>query len=169
MRLPALSAVSSFVSMTIKLFESIIEADRDAVWQFHSSAEALTALTPPHKRIRWISHDLSVREGAIHEFQVKVGPAWLTWKAELFDVNPPVGFGDRAIKSPFKSWTHRREFLEQGSSTLVRDHIAYELPFGFLGALVDKVFMSGDIDRMFKFRHQALERNLNRARSWQTG
>lgn len=149
--------------MVIKRFETLVRADIQAVWTFHSSAEALKVLTPPGRKMRWVSTNLSVYEGAVHEFRFKVGPLWLTWSAKLSAVHPPHGFVDTALKSPFKSWTHQHEFIPQGSGTVIRDTIEYVPRFGFLGAFVDKCFLSRDIDRLFAFRHEATKQALEAA------
>lgn len=146
--------------MATKTFECFLKADIDSVWNFHSSAEALTVLTPPSKKMQWVSKDLSVKEGVVHEFRVKVGPIWVAWKARLTMVNPPREFTDTAEKSPFKSWKHRHQFLERQDGTLLRDTVEYALPFGKLGGLVDKFMISREIDRLFEFRHAATRHAL---------
>lgn len=146
--------------MPVKHYERLVIADIQAVWMFHSSAEALTVLTPASRKVKWISTDLTVRNGAIHEFKIKLGPFWVTWRAELSEVDPPRGFVDTALKSPFKSWTHRHEFVSDPGGTLLRDTIEYVPPFGILGALADKVFIAKDIDRLFAFRHEATAKAL---------
>ena len=143
------------VKMPTKQFETLIAADLQAVWNFHSSARALDELTPPGRKMRWVSKDLTVREGAVHEFQVKLGPFWVTWKAELSGVVPPHAFVDTALESPFKSWTHRHEFIARPNGTVVRDTVRYVPPFGIVGALANWLFLSKDIDRLFAYRHRA--------------
>lgn len=146
--------------MPTKRYESVLNADVEAVWSFHSSAEALNALTPGSRKIRLISSDLAVREGAVHEFQVKVGPLWVTWKAKLSAVDSPHGFVDTAVASPFKHWNHKHEFISQSHGTMIRDTIEYVPPFGALGALADNLFISREIDRLFAYRHAATSRAL---------
>lgn len=146
--------------MSIKRYESELNAAVKEVWNFHSSAKSLNDLTPPGRKLRWIGNDLAVCEGAVHEFQVKVGPFWVTWRAALSEIDPPHGFVDTAIKSPFKSWTHKHEFIPHPGGTLLRDTIQYVLPFGILGVLADKLFISKDIDRLFAFRHRATRYGL---------
>lgn len=141
--------------MPTKIFELVVTANPEKVWAFHSSAEALNVLTPEDRQMRMISTDLAVREGAIHEFKVKVGPVWTTWIAEISEVQPPFGFRDLALKSPLKKWSHHHQFLEHPNGTLIRDTVSYELPFGVLGRLVNRLFVSRDIDRLFAFRQQA--------------
>ena len=150
--------------MPIKRYESVLKADVQAVWNFHSSAEALNELTPSSRKVRWVSNDLSVREDAVHEFRVKIGPFWVTWRAQLSAVSPPYGLVDTALKSPFKSWTHKHEFISHPKGTLIRDTIEYVPPFGILGALANRLFISKDIDRLFVFRHESTSKALAGAR-----
>ena len=149
--------------MPMKRFESVVEGELQAVWNFHSSAEALKWLTPVDHKLQLISNDLAVREGAVHEFRVKVGPLWVTWKAKLSAVDPPHGFVDKALNSPFKSWIHKHEFISHPRGTMIRDTIEYIPPFGLFGALADRLVISKDIDRLFAFRHAATLKAFKRA------
>lgn len=146
--------------MAIKKFECLVKADIQSVWNFHSSAEALAILTPPNRKMKLVSSDLAVREGAVHELRIRLGPFYRCWKARLTMVNPPNEFTDTAEKSPFKSWRHRHQFLERGDETVLKDTVEYALPFGKLGELVDKFLISREIDRLFAFRHAATRRAL---------
>lgn len=146
--------------MATKNFECLVRADIQSVWTFHSSAGSLAILTPPKREMKLVSSDLAVREGAVHELWVKVGPFYLWWKARLTMVSPPNEFTDTAEESPFKSWKHRHQFLESSDGTVLKDTIEYVLPFGKLGELVDKFLISREIDRLFAFRHAATRRAL---------
>ena len=42
--------------------------------------------------------------------------------------------------------------------TLVEDRVEYELPLGPLGALGHSLFVRGELERIFRFRAQAIER-----------
>ena len=143
-----------------KRYESLVKADIHAVWEFHSSAEALRTLTPPNRNVKLLSSDLSVHEGAIHAFQVRVGPFRITWRAQLSAVDSPHGFLDTAVQSPFRTWTHKHEFIAHPDGTLIRDSIEYEVPFGILGAVANRLFVSKEIDRLFAFRHRATAKAL---------
>src|SRR5690349_7285343 len=116
--------------MPTKVYETLVDASVESVWEFHSTAEALTVLTPPSRKLRLTSKELAVTEGAEHCFQVKVGPFWMKWIALLSGVNRPHIFCDSAIKSPFRTWSHRHEFLPHARGTLIRDTVEYSLPFG---------------------------------------
>jgi ligand-binding SRPBCC domain-containing protein len=46
------------------------------------------------------------------------------------------------------------------AGTLVRDTVDYSLPLGRLGMLAHGLFVRRDLDRIFAFRHQAVESML---------
>ncbi len=143
-----------------KEFRTVIKTDVASLWNFHSSAEALVNLTPPGRKLQIVSTDLTVRENATHEFKVKTGPLWISWCARLTEVSSPHGFRDTALKSPFKAWSHRHDFLPHKEGALLQDVIEYSLPFGTLGVLVNRLFVSRDLDRLFEFRHTQTRRAL---------
>lgn len=146
--------------MPFKEYKTVIRTDVASLWSFHSTAEALSKLTPPGRKLQMVSDHLEVREGAVHEFKVKVGPLWTTWRAKLSEVQPPNGFRDTALTSPFKSWSHKHEFIQQEEGVLLKDTIEYTLPFGLLGDVVNWLFVSRDIDKLFDFRHAQTKNSL---------
>lgn len=147
--------------MYTKVFELRVDASPEKVWEFHSSAQALSKLTPPNKRVKLLSRDLSVFDGAIHEMRIMLfGFIPSTWRARIDQVTPPYGFTDQAEKSPFAFWRHRHDFIPDGDGTIIRDIVVYEMPFGKLGKAVHKLLLSKDIERLFAFRHQATKKAL---------
>lgn len=151
--------------MVHRVYEMFLKVPVEKVWEFHSSAEALNALTPPGKHLRVLSSDLAVRNGALHELESQQFGMRLVWAARISDVTPPFGFTDTAEKSPFAFWQHRHEFRPEGNGTRLVDTLTYALPFGPLGQLADWLFVRRQVDSLFAFRHAAtkneLERNLN--------
>ncbi len=146
--------------MVTRVYESVVHAPVRDVWDFHSSAKALEVLTPPGKRLRALSKDLVVRNGALHELETRQFGLRLVWAARISEVTPPNGFTDVAEKSPFAFWRHRHEFRPQGEDTLLTDSLTYALPFGPLGRLVDWLFVKNQIDALFAFRHAATKAAL---------
>jgi ligand-binding SRPBCC domain-containing protein len=146
--------------MPTKVFETYIKAPVQKLWDFHSSASALRILTPAEQEIQLISKNLDVREGALHEMKTKQFGIWITWKARITKVNPPHGFTDTAEKSPFKSWTHHHDFIENEGDCILRDTIHYELKGGPLAKLIDEVAVSEKLDKMFNYRHRVTKEHL---------
>lgn len=131
-----------------------------SLWDFHASASALRLLTPPEQEIQLISKDLTVREGIVHELKTKQFGLWITWKARITNVNPPHGFTDTAMKSPFKSWVHHHDFIDDEGHCILRDTIHYEMKAGPIGNLVNALSVEEKIDSMFKFRHKVTKSHL---------
>ena len=146
--------------MPTKVYETRIKAPVQSLWDFHASATALRILTPPDQEMQLVSKDLSVREGAIHEFKTKQYGLWITWKARITKVNAPHGFTDTAIKSPFKSWVHHHDFIDEDGYCILRDTIHYEMRAGAIGKLVNSMSVEEKIDKMFKFRHRTTKSHL---------
>lgn len=151
-------------SVYYKLYELKVEASPEEVWEFHSSARSLEALTPPGKRAKIISNEKDVKEDALHSVRMWLfGIVPVVWKARISQVTPPYGFTDQAEKSPFKFWRHRHDFIPEGEGTLIRDMVAYIVPFGKLGKAVNKFYVSKDLDRLFAYRHEATKKALAQA------
>ncbi len=130
------------------------------MWGFHSSVEALKVLTPPGQTVEIVGDTVEVVNGAVHELRVKKFGLTLSWVADISDVEPPSKFVDTARKSPFKSWRHTHEFLPTEGGTLLRDTVEYQMPFGFLGKIVNSLLIEADVRKMFKFRHEVTTKAL---------
>lgn len=149
--------------MSRKVYESVLTATPEEVWGFHASVEALPLLSPPGTKVTILSQDTRVVEGALHELRVvRFGFMALRWNARITDVEPPYRFVDTAERSPFKFWRHEHAFLPLPEGTMLRDTIEYELPFGPLGKLMDRLLVSRDLDQMFEHRHRVTRQALNR-------
>src|SRR5437870_2454041 len=78
-------------------------------------------------------------------------------------------FADMQKKGPFKRFHHRHEFATQNqnavSGTIVRDVIEYQIGLGFLGALLQRLFVSRQLRRTFEYRQKALQKLLRALRT----
>jgi ligand-binding SRPBCC domain-containing protein len=74
-------------------------------------------------------------------------------------------FADVQQQGPFKRWHHRHEFVPENRNgaegTLVRDVVEYEIGFGPLGGLADKLFIARGIADTFAQRQRVLARLLS--------
>ena len=147
------------------VFESVLRCTPEELWRFHQDVNALRLLTPPDSKVTIVGADTAVRNGALHELKVVKKGLPLLWRARISDVIEGRQFRDTAEKSPFASWTHLHEFLPDPDGAILRDTVEYSLPFGPLGAIVDKILVRRDIEQMFAFRHrvtrEACERGVS--------
>jgi len=146
--------------MPTKVYETHIKAPVQKLWDFHAHPDALKILTPPEQEMKWISTSLPLRDGAIHEFKTKQFGLWITWKARITNVQIPHGFTDTAVKSPFKSWVHHHDFIDEDGYCILRDTIHYEMKAGPIGKLVNELTVEEKIDSMFKYRHRTTKAHL---------
>ena len=88
--------------------------------------------------------------------------AW--WVARVTEFEWSRYFADIQAKGPFKRWHHRHEFESETrnilNGTLVRDRIEYEVGFGVLGTIAQRVFVGDQVARTFDHRQRVLEGQL---------
>ena len=76
----------------------------------------------------------------------------ITWEAKHFGItqqltveitrfNRPHFFEDKMIKGAFRSMRHEHHFTEHQVGTIMTDHFEYEVPFGLLGQLFDRLIL----------------------------
>lgn len=136
------------------------------VWAFHSTEEGLEALTPG-----WMNLRVEEVRGPDGDADPEVLEAGSTLRASMrpFGVGPrqewlseiiardrddgSAYFRDRMADGPFETWEHTHLFHADGGSTLVRDRVEYELPFGPLGRIAGPFAWIG-FEPMFRFRHR---------------
>jgi ligand-binding SRPBCC domain-containing protein len=91
-------------------------------------------------------------------------PLRAQWIALITEFEWNCHFADVQKRGPFKSFHHRHELLAEArkgvNGTVVRDTIDYEVGFGLVGELVQKFFITRQLQRTFGYRQQALERLL---------
>jgi ligand-binding SRPBCC domain-containing protein len=143
-----------------------VDAPFEDVWAFHSTVDGLEALTPDwtHLRIDAVrgpdgeSDPEELVAGSTIRASVQplgVGPRQKFVSAIVArDRDDGAGyFRDVMREGPFTEWEHTHLFYADGESTLLRDRIRYELPFGSLGRAVGPLARIG-FEPMFLYRHR---------------
>ena len=93
----------------------------------------------------------------------------ITWEAkhfgfkqkltvEITKLNKPYLFEDKMIKGAFKSMKHEHHFEDKNSRTIMKDKFEYEVPFGLLGKLFDKVVLRNYMTEFLMTRNQIMKR-----------
>ena len=86
------------------------------------------------------------------------------WIASITEFEWNHHFIDVQKQGPFKSFVHCHELTEeirdQIRGTVVRDVIEYDVGYGWLGNLAQKLFISRQLQRTFEYRQKALEKLL---------
>ena len=89
-------------------------------------------------------------------------PLRTQWVALITEFEWNHHFADVQKKGRFKSFYHRHELIAEGregvNGTVVRDVIDYDIGFGWLGDLVQKLLIGRQLQRTFSYRQKALQR-----------
>ena len=98
-----------------------------------------------------------MRAGTLIDYRIHVHGVPIRWRTEIAEWQPPHRFVDVQLSGPYRLWHHTHTFEDRGSSTLCRDEVRY-WPRG--GALIDLLFVRGDVERIFAYRRQEAARDF---------
>jgi ligand-binding SRPBCC domain-containing protein len=124
-------------------------------WHFFSNPRNLAKITPPELNFV-IKTDLpsELYPGLMIEYTVS--PLFgipLTWVTEIVQVNAPRYFADEQRIGPYRLWHHEHFFSETSDGgTEVRDLVTYAPPFGPLGAVINRIAIRPQLERIFDYR-----------------
>ena len=128
---------------------------------FHSDTNNLKKITPDSIKVKILRMDLPLKEGSEIELEIKqFGFLKNNWLIRLTAFIENSLITDTQIRGPFKSWVHDHIFEENDGKTRMTDRIRYELPFGILGNLADKIVVNKMIEKQFEFRHEVTRKLL---------
>lgn len=146
--------------MTRFIKQSRLAASPAAVFRFHESPTALTALIPPWEHLRVAETSGSLQSGSRVVLKGRLFAIIpVTWVALHTEYDPPHLFADRQVSGPFSSWYHRHRFLDDGAGgTILRDEVDYSAPLGALGQFFGGWLITRQLERMFTYRHETTKR-----------
>ena len=91
----------------------------------------------------------------------------VTWKARHFfktrilrsritSMNRPLSFTDEMVEGDFKSLRHEHHFKRVGNGTLIIDLFHFESPYGGLGKLANRLFLTDYLKKLLELRNQLI-------------
>jgi ligand-binding SRPBCC domain-containing protein len=149
--------------MSVQVFrvEQRIAQPLADVFEFFSRASNLGRITPP-----WLSFTILGAEpadvgiGTVIPYRLRLHGVPLIWVSQIEQFDRDRLFTDRQLIGPYRQWVHRHEFVADGGHTVIRDEVRYELPLGRLGDIAHLIFVRRDVERIFRYRQDTLERLL---------
>lgn len=160
-------------------FEQWVPMPLEKVFLFFANPDNLPRLMPPGttaiRELKLVAPpaiehiDSRGLAGVGSEIITEVRPVpWLPfrtkWVALITEFEWNHHFADAQKRGPFRSFHHRHEFAAETrkatAGTRIFDRIEYELGFGLLGDLAQKLFVTNLLRRTFEYRQAALERLL---------
>jgi ligand-binding SRPBCC domain-containing protein len=136
-------------------------------WQ-QARIEEMSLVPPPNpEQDPAKSHAAGVGSRMTISFRaVPLLPIRMLWDAVIVDFEWNRTFADeQKPRGPFRYWHHRHTVTEQVvglvNGSQVEDELEYELPFGFVGEIADRLVVAKQIRQIFAYRHRRLLELLN--------
>lgn len=134
------------------LFERVqtLPRGRAEVFRFFSDPRNLGELTPSWLHFHIVScSTASIGEGTEIDYRLRVRGVPMRWRSLIRAWDPPRRFVDEQVLGPYRRWVHEHSFEDLGDQTRVRDSVLG-------GALVNRIFVRPDVERIFDYRAQRL-------------
>lgn len=132
----------------------------EEAWGFFSNPANLKEITPAHMGFVVISKHQGTKmyPGQIIRYIVKpVLGIPMKWCTEITHVSDKHYFVDEQRFGPYAFWHHQHRFTATDEGVFMEDILNYKVPLGFLGNIVDAVFIRNEVNNIFKYRKKVLE------------
>lgn len=150
-------------TLTSKQF---LKTDLQTLWSFMSSPKNLAAITPEYMGFHILTDlgDSKMYPGQIVEYIITpVAGFKMHWVTEITHVKDKEYFVDEQRYGPYAFWHHKHFLTEVPGGVEMTDVLHYKIPFGFIGRLVNRVFVRKKVQEIFDFRFQKLTELFNKA------
>jgi ligand-binding SRPBCC domain-containing protein len=139
----------------------LVPLSADDAFAFFADALNLEAITPPWLHFRILTpRPISMQEDTLIDYRLTLHGLPLRWRTRITSWQPGKQFVDVQLRGPFRLWEHTHTFERRGDGTLIRDVVGYQLPLGPIGAVAHRMLVRGDLERIFDYRRDAVDRLL---------
>lgn len=146
---------------TIQLLKSNI----DTVWDFMSSPENLALITPKYMGFKILSDKEDIKKmypGQIIEYYVTpLMGIKMNWVTEITHVEHLHYFVDEQRFGPYAFWHHKHFLKVVPEGIEMIDILHYKVPYGFIGKILNTLFIRHKIKEIFDYRFNKLEEIFN--------
>lgn len=77
-------------------------------------------------------------------------------KSKITDFQKPASFTDEMAEGDFKSMQHQHHFKQVENGTIMIDIMNFEPPYGKLGQLFSKIYLTGYLKKMLELRNSLI-------------
>ncbi|MGI8632481.1 MAG: SRPBCC family protein [Solirubrobacterales bacterium] len=128
------------------------------LFPFFAEARNLERITPPWLQFTVLTPaPVEMRRGALIHYRLRLHMIPVGWVTQIEAWEPDRLFIDRQLLGPYSLWHHEHHFEPDGGGTVMRDRVRYVLPAGPAGEVAHTLFVRNDIEKIFAFRHRAVE------------
>ena len=145
--------------------EQIIPSTLEKVWDFISSPKNLAKITPPYMGFQITNDPVSEKMYAGQIISYKVSPLLgikMDWVTEITQVVEHQYFVDEQRVGPYNIWHHQHIIEGVPDGVLMKDIVSYKPPFGFLGQIANELIIRKQLNEIFAYRFQAVEREFGK-------
>ena len=137
----------------------VVPHDLDEVFGFFKDPKNLETITPPWLRfeVRRSSTPV-VAAGTEIDYRLRWQGFPMTWRSRISEYVEGELFADEMLSGPYRRWYHRHHFISTSVGVEVVDVVEYELPFGPLGRLAHASIVRSQLDAIFDYRHNAIDK-----------
>ncbi len=141
-------------------FTQHINASLDDVWAFISDPANLKEITPPTLGFEVTSDDKCEKMYAGMIITYFVRPLLgikMRWVTEITQVKDKEYFVDEQRLGPYTMWHHQHHLTPVADGVLMEDIVSYIPPFGFIGAIANKLIIRSKLEEIFEYRRKIIE------------
>lgn len=141
-------------------WEKVVPGTLEDIWKFFSRPENLNKLTPNDMDfvIKSDIAGMEMYEGMMILYDVSpLAGIKLSWATEITTIKPLHYFVDEQRVGPFAIWHHEHHFKAVEEGVRMTDVLHYAVPFGPLGLIANRIFVSKRVEQIFLFREQAID------------
>lgn len=126
----------------------------EEVFRFFQDAHNLQVLTPEFLGFEVLTpQPIEMKAGVLIDYRIRLHGIPLRWRTQIIDWNPPFSFVDQQLRGPYRQWHHTHEFESLDGGTICTDRVRYRV---FGGAIIQRLFVRSDVDRIFRYRAEKL-------------
>jgi ligand-binding SRPBCC domain-containing protein len=135
-----------------------LDGTPEQVFPFFADAANLDAITPPLLRFSTLTPGpIAMRTGTVIQYALRLHGVPLRWTSVIQAWEPPHRFIDVQLRGPFGLWHHEHRFAPtDDGGTLMTDHVHHGVGWGPAGALARRLFVLGDVGRIFDHRARVI-------------
>ena len=134
---------------------AVVPASLEETFAFFADAANLQRLTPPWLRFSILTPlPVEMRVGTVVDYRIWLRGLPIPWRTRIDVWEPGVCFVDRQILGPYLWWRHEHRFEGVSGGTRVVDEVEFR-PRAM--ALTGR-FVQRDVERIFRYRAEALQR-----------
>ena len=141
-----------------------INSNIETVWEFFSLPSNLDKITPPAMKFNTlhITGGERMYSGQLICYKVSPLPLFrIRWTTEIKNVSYQKYFIDEQKHGPFSLWYHQHIFIEKPNGVEMVDEVSYALPLGWIGRVVNLLFMETKVKGIFEYRRKAIDQIFN--------